>query len=316
MHCYIRVEGEEYKKRELGLDQICDILGQMAEAGVIYLGLTGGEPLLRPDFKDIYLFAKRKNFAVSVVTNATLITEDMIDFFEEYPPIMLEISVYGVTPQTYEGTTCTKGSFEHFQKTLEMLKRTKIRYLPKFVIMKTNYEESIKNKDILKKNSRGCLPLVSRKDKDHVKNALIKRQRLSPQEVIEVFHSLGKDYRTFQRDNRYVDTCCGESLAFAITPYGGLIMCGYRNEPNTDLNRIKFIDAWNSYKIEKTPLMKQEIACGDCEFKACCVWCPGIAYLETGSTEKKVPYLCQVMQALKEDVDRKIQTEKGVCIHG
>ena len=71
------------------------------------------------------------------------------------------------------------------------------------------------------------------------------------------------------------------------------------------------MDAWKSFKITKTPLMKKEIACGDCEFKTLCLWCPGFAYLETGSSERKIDYLCQTIKALKENDEKRKENTKA-----
>ncbi|MEG0767718.1 MAG: radical SAM protein, partial [Clostridia bacterium] len=52
-------------------------MGEMAlEAGTVDLLLTGGEPMLRPDFVEIYTALSEMGFILRVFTNATLVTPE------------------------------------------------------------------------------------------------------------------------------------------------------------------------------------------------------------------------------------------------
>ncbi|MGM0470350.1 MAG: radical SAM protein, partial [Promethearchaeati archaeon] len=73
-HCYInlRANDEIAKRNELSKEDIKEIIDESISLGAISCTLTGGEPLLRGDFIDIYLYLKKKGILVSVFTNATL----------------------------------------------------------------------------------------------------------------------------------------------------------------------------------------------------------------------------------------------------
>src|SRR5436190_1139417 len=66
-------------KDELSTAEILRIMDEVALAGCLELVLTGGEPLARPDFFEIYGHAKTKGFLVTLFTNGTLITETIAD---------------------------------------------------------------------------------------------------------------------------------------------------------------------------------------------------------------------------------------------
>lgn len=307
-HCYIKVEGEKHRQQELSLGEICDLLNQMADAGVIYLNLTGGEPLLRPDFNEIYLFAKKKKFAVAVLTNATLLTQDTVNFFKEYPPFNLKISNYGLSAETYEYITRTRGSFKRFQNAIEMLKKANIRFYIKSIVMRSNYRAILLFKDAISKSGIDCrcvLPFILRRDGNKSKNSVIKKERLRPSEVIGLFSSLKWDFlneRKARLGHRFnTQDCNVGTLMGNITADGKLTICSAICKPNYDLKKISFADAWESIKLKKTLIAQKRIACGDCQHSDYCPWCPGTAYLETGSLEKRVPYLCKVMQALNSN---------------
>ncbi|GAI49460.1 unnamed protein product, partial [marine sediment metagenome] len=70
-------------EKELTCKEIFSIFDQIAEAGCLWLLLTGGDPLLRQDFLEIYTYAKKKGFLISLFTNGTLITPRIADHLAE-----------------------------------------------------------------------------------------------------------------------------------------------------------------------------------------------------------------------------------------
>jgi MoaA/NifB/PqqE/SkfB family radical SAM enzyme len=73
VHCYVNqpASSRVARARELTTDQVKRILDQAADAGCLFLTLTGGEPLLRPDFIEIYLHARKRGILASIFTNGT-----------------------------------------------------------------------------------------------------------------------------------------------------------------------------------------------------------------------------------------------------
>ena len=74
--------------------------------------MTGGEVLLRPDFEELYLHALGRGLLVTVFTNGTLVTERVADLFDRHRPLLVEVSLYGMTRETYERVTGVPGSFD------------------------------------------------------------------------------------------------------------------------------------------------------------------------------------------------------------
>ena len=64
--------------------------------------------LCNSDFFDLYLMFKKKGFLITLFTNGTLLTEEAVAFFKKYPPYKVEVSVYGVTEETYVAVTGKK----------------------------------------------------------------------------------------------------------------------------------------------------------------------------------------------------------------
>lgn len=86
--CYVRLSREEMeqKGRLRTADEWLEVGRQMKDAGVLFLLLTGGEPLLFPDFKHLYLELRKMGFILTINTNGTLINEDWADFLERIRP--------------------------------------------------------------------------------------------------------------------------------------------------------------------------------------------------------------------------------------
>jgi MoaA/NifB/PqqE/SkfB family radical SAM enzyme len=101
-HCYINLPANDKKAkaRELSLAGIKKIIDQAVDLGAMWCLINGGEPLLREDFFDIYLYLRQKGILISVFTNATLVSEKHIWLFKKYPPRDVEVTVYGVTKET------------------------------------------------------------------------------------------------------------------------------------------------------------------------------------------------------------------------
>ena len=83
--CYIRkpLNDRTAGKTELELRQWIDLLDQIADQGCLSLLFTGGEPLARGDFIDIYSHAKKKGFIITLITNGTLLNPKLVDGLAE-----------------------------------------------------------------------------------------------------------------------------------------------------------------------------------------------------------------------------------------
>ena len=78
-HCYVNkpADSRETHARELPLPRLLRLIDEITEAGTLFLLLSGGEPLLRHDFPELYRYAVRRGLLISLFTNATLVTDDI-----------------------------------------------------------------------------------------------------------------------------------------------------------------------------------------------------------------------------------------------
>ncbi|WP_328499665.1 radical SAM protein [Streptomyces sp. NBC_00457] len=106
------------RKRFEGLDMEGKrkLLAVMRDAGVIWLQITGGEPLIDPDFPESYRLAYELGMQLEVLSNGSRLHKDhVLNLLCTYPPAKLTLSVYGATATTYDAVTRRRGAFGRFR---------------------------------------------------------------------------------------------------------------------------------------------------------------------------------------------------------
>ncbi|MBR5800434.1 MAG: radical SAM protein [Lachnospiraceae bacterium] len=132
VHCYLQ---NFHVPDELTTEQVKNILDILCEKGILFLTLTGGEILARRDFLEIYLYAKKKGFLVELFTNGYLFSDEIILALQEYPPLLVSISLYGANDNTYEKITGIKGAFSVVKENCYKLKNAGVRVALKSPIL-------------------------------------------------------------------------------------------------------------------------------------------------------------------------------------
>ncbi len=144
IHCCINRPANDLdaRAREMTTAGVEDILAQAVALGCLQVRLTGGEPLIRTDFADIYLAARRAGLKVLLFTNGCLITPRIADLFARIPPLVpIEITVYGMSRQSYEAVTRRPGSFEQFRRGIDLLLERQVPFVVKSVVLPQNKHE-------------------------------------------------------------------------------------------------------------------------------------------------------------------------------
>jgi radical SAM protein with 4Fe4S-binding SPASM domain len=304
-HCYVSPGNQGFPgKNELTLAEIRGILDQIVDAGCLWLLLTGGDPLVRRDFRDIYLSARRKGLILTLFTNGTLLTPRLADFLAEWRPYVIEITLYGHTQATYERVTGVPGSHARCLRGIELLMERGLPLRLKTVLLSLNQHELWDMKDFA-----GRLGLSFRYDGlvnagfNDLTNPL--SLRLAPQEVVWY------DVEDPQKRKDWIDTftrlsqtrlvpnqiyrCMAGLSTFNIDPFGQLSLCMLERVPSYDLRQGSFIDGWRNFLAGlRAREFGEDYECGQCSLRGVCAQCPGWARVETGNPEGRVDFLCQV----------------------
>jgi len=321
-HCYINLPANDVaaKNRELSFAQIEDIARQAVDLGAFGCLITGGEPLLREDFSDIYLCLKKKGLLVSVFTNATLINEKHITLFKKYPPRDLEVTVYGVTEKTYEEVTREQGSFKAFMRGFNLLLSHGIRMRLKTMALRSNLHELPQISEFCRQITKGFFRfnpvLHMRFDRNPARNREIKSERLLPEESVAIeqadhehFDVLEKNCDKLIRSKAVHYKCnhllrCGTGkTSFCVSYDGYFRLCSSLWHPDClfDLKRGALTEAWEKFVPAVRDMRSDRKAflthCCMCPIINLCLWCPAHAYLETGELDKPIKYFCESAHA-------------------
>jgi radical SAM protein with 4Fe4S-binding SPASM domain len=323
-HCYISLPaGDQVAKRnELSREEILGIARQAAEMGAVWCLVTGGEPLLRDDFADIYLGLKRLGLLVSVFTNACLVTPVHVELFRKYPPRDIEVTVYGAAPTTYEGITRRPGSWKAFTRGLDLLLAAGLKVRLKAMALRSNVGEFDEISRFCRERTKDYYrfdPLLHlRFDGDSVRNEQIKSERLSPGEVVAIEQSDGERLGALRRgcaeedlirpesgrqDCDHLFHCGAGSGSFSVGYDGTFRLCSSLWHPDTtyDLRRGTLRGAWEEWVPRVRELRGRDPEflgkCRRCSLINLCLWCPAHAALETGALDAWVDYFCEVAHA-------------------
>lgn len=320
-HCYInRPAGDaEAARRELTAEQWNGILRQAADLGALSVRFTGGEPLLRPDFADLYLYARRLGMKVMIFTNGRLITPELADLFAKVPPLKkLEISVYGMRPESYDAVACVPGAFAEFRRGIDLLLARGIPFVVKSALLPPNRGE-IDEFEAWAATLPGMdrapgysvfLDLRTRRD-SAARNRRIAGLRFSPEEGVAL---LARDEAAYRRSmaefaagfmgppgDRLFE--CGAGETGCVDAYGSYQMCMLLRHPDTvyDLGRGTLREALAEVFARHRELRATNPdylrRCARCFLKGLCEQCPGKSWAEHGTLDTPVEYLCQVAHA-------------------
>jgi radical SAM protein with 4Fe4S-binding SPASM domain len=305
VHCYVAHGHQGLPGREeLSAGEISGILDQVVDEGCLWLLLTGGEPLLRRDFREIYVSARRKGLLVTLFTNGTLITPEIADLLAEWRPFVVEITLYGRTQATYERITGIPGSHARCMRGIDLLLERGLPLKLKTMLMTLNRDE-------LGEMEAYAEGLGVEFRFDPMLNAGVDGSaapagyRLPPAEVVALDLADAKRMASWQTFcERFVGppsspeslyTCGAGAHTFHIDPYGELSACMIAREPHYDLRQGSFGQGWHDFIAQvRGQKRSQDIQCAHCELISLCGQCPGWAQLEHGDQEQAVDYLCQV----------------------
>ncbi len=327
VHCYCQGVGDA--KKELSFSEWKEILNQIQQAGCLWVGFTGGDPLTRPDFLDIYSYAKHKGFLVSVLTNGYGLNKKILKHFAKSPPNSVEITLNGITQKTYESITRKAGSFFPVRENIKKLKSLNITCYIKTNCLTLNSHEVVR----IKKWVDGFLGKQSGYKYHFSYDPVIFPKlngdpapcayRIPFQELLKIFRQdpdLSLEYKQFlscefpklERPREFIYQCSSWKKLFSVDPYGRLKFCLFSDKFSVDLKKESFKDGfYKNFPFLRKEKFKTDSKCKTCSLLPVCNWCPAKAYLETGNEEHPVEYYCSFAEQTY-NCDRLLKSGKDI----
>ncbi len=278
------------------------------ERGMLMLLLTGGEPLIRKDFDEIYTECRKMGLLVSVNSNGTLIDDEKLRLFAKYPPRRLNITLYGASRKTY-GELC--GNAEAYDKVIYAITQAKELGIP----IKLNLTLTPQNKgDIFKIRSfaqeigvpiqfvsymfppvRTCGETVRLSAEEAAQMQFLYKQTDLGEDFDKYIDGLLKGESDFSIGGECRESC-GEkigcragSTTFWVTWNGEMRPCGMMNEPS--ISAEDFDKAWSRMRSEREKIFLPA-ECKNCALRGGCDVCAAVTLAESGKFDGVAQYAC------------------------
>lgn len=298
------------------------------DMGMLYLLLTGGEPLTHPQFREIYTAVRNMGLVVSINTNGTLIDDDMVAFLAANPPAKVNMSLYGASRETYNELCGVPAAYDRAMYALRELRKAGIA-------VKINYTATRYNRD----DADGIYAAAKEND-SHVQMAsymfpplrrdesrIGENDRMSPREDAQFTLECERRRMTEEEfvnrcrmrvsraegcvDEECLDApterirCRAGSTAFWVNWNGDVTPCGMMTVKAANIRKTDFAAAWQAVRDEtaKIYMPSKCTACGD---RAVCMVCAASCLCETGGFDRAPEYVCQRTRAIIDESEKHI----------
>lgn len=322
--CYIHKKANDCEAigREKDAQWWLNLAKQASKAGMLLLLLTGGEPLLRKDFDEIYLGVRQLGMIVSVNTNALLIDDERVRFFAEHPPQRLNISLYGASEATYRNLCGNGAAYEKVRSAIVKLVEAGISVKLNLTVTEYNRKDVAQIYDFAKQYN---LPIqtvtymfpplraggsASRLSATEAAQAKLECMRCKyGDNMLTSFLSAQSSALPQSKIGECGDSCgeripCRAGLStFWVTWDGCVSPCGMMNKPFFKAD--DFPSAWAQLQEARQDIILPP-KCRGCDLRAYCDVCAAVTLAETGSFSGVPDYVCEKAAAYKALCDQYI----------
>lgn len=312
--CYVRLSRQEMEQqgRMRSGEEWLSLGRQLVDAGTLFLLLTGGEPLMHPDFKEIYLGLKKMGLFLTVNTNGTLIDEAWADFFAKNKPRRINITLYGADEEAYSTLCHYRGGFEKVMRAVRLLRQRDVDVKLAGSIAQKNVDDFNRMTAIAKELDVPLHidPYMMPASRERCK-PFDQQSRLLPEEAAAACISYVKGYLSPEGFAQYRDSrlekidayeeeeeapcapgCAAGRSSFTINWQGQMRPCVVSSEPAADVFEMGFAAAWEKVGQEFRQIRFCS-KCSNCRLRPVCRTCALACLLETGDYLGTPNYLCR-----------------------
>lgn len=292
--CYVHLKPEQIPAfgRELLAEEWIRIAREAKKAGTTWLCITGGEPLLHPEFEMIYRELSRMGFFITLQTNGALIQGKIVELLKEYPPRGVKITLYGASDEVYERVCGVKDGFAKTDQGIRTLRKLKIPLQLVSTIIRQN-QDDIKNMAVYAiQNQLPWTPTIGVKSSNRNIGSEAAAVRIPVDEKVEM-NMIRQRLEEHPEDiRRKPCTYCRDyRLGYWVTWNGDMRFCGFMSEPEIPLRDMAFEQAWEELVQYEEELDWPE-ECKTCKVQNVCFKCAGSLSAECGSVHRVTNEFC------------------------
>lgn len=302
VHC-VNDSGNPYPD-ELTTEEIFSLIDTLSSLGVHNLTLSGGEPLLHPDFFKIVEYARKAPMTVNIFTNGTLITEKHIEKCKELGVSRFAVSIDSMDENIHDTLRGQKGALRKTLHAVKLLKEAGFSIRPSLSLTQLNKDSII---DIFKYfkeqhfTDYQIFPVA-------FSGRGIEGVAITPEEyyhaLVEQFQYLKEEFREgIQELHQKTGKGCGISTdRIGIKADGTILACpgctremDVGNIRNTDL--AEFWDQNRKLETIRTMRVEEDRKCFGCRYVSFCDGCIATAFILEREFQCYSPYSCAFYRA-------------------
>lgn len=291
VHCYL--DHNDYG--EMTAAEIRGVLDQMADAGVFFLTLSGGEVFMRRDLFEIIEHARARMFCVKVKTNAFMVREAEARRLKDLAVNEVQVSIYSHREEVHDAITLLPGSLKRTVAGIRRLRSQGVKVIVANVLMQQNLNDYAGVRALAEELGAKCTidPTITPMMDG---NRDVLRMGLKVTDLHDVFRDrelTGNDEDlcappaavTDEVRDQILDQvpCSAGHSACYISPYGDVYPCVQFPLPSGNVRRQRFLDIWRGSEqlneVRSIRLRDLEV-CPTCSHAGSCSRCPGLAYTE------------------------------------
>ena len=288
IHCYIP---HECKNADIEYDLMIKALNQCREMGVMNIVFSGGEPMLHPNFCDFLRYAKDLDFNVTILSNLTLLNDEILSALKYRHSSCVNVSLYSMDGRVHDAITTVEGSFFRTKNNILRLIDNNIAVQINCPVMKQNqavfqdvilwgHEHKcavILDYIIMARSDRSVDNLECRLTKEEIRPVL---ERILQNDVVVQANIKSSAYRS-ELSSEIIDPderVCGVALStICMVANGNVYPCaGWQKYVCGNLNESSLQEIWT-----KSPAviflrqlrLKDFKKCMGCEDKKYCLMC-------------------------------------------
>ncbi|MCF0230389.1 MAG: radical SAM protein, partial [Parasporobacterium sp.] len=284
--CYVHLTADKVQQAGglMSADEWIRLGREAVDAGTLWLCITGGEPLMHPEFKRIYRELSQMGFFITIQTNASLITDDIIELFSEFPPFLVKITVYGSNDEIYEKVCGVKDGFTRVDRGIRALKEADIQLELVTTVIKDNLNDLpniyryISQFGVKWYYCTSAYPSARGAETDAASAAIDEYDATDFREEIRQLIA----NPPHRRDKKPCEMCKGYRTGFWVLWDGKMRFCSLMNEPGIDARNQSLENAWKQL-LDFEENLKWPEECASCEARDICVDCMGMVNSYSGS---------------------------------
>lgn len=289
--------------RELTGDEWLELGRQAAEMGVLSLCITGGDPVCHPEFEKIWVGLSQMGFQMTLQTNASQLTEEILDMLDEYPPETVKITLYGSNDEIYKEVCRIEQGFSKTDAGIQALKERghKIQLVTTFI--RQNRDDAQCIAEYAKENqlpwyySASCYPSLRGAESEADSCAIEMWDEQGAEETSELWNKKLPP----MKDDIPAKMCSSYRTAFSICWDGNMRFCLFLNEPNIQTVGRNLEDCWKEL-LDYWESLRWPDECYVCEYKKQCKRCLAHLACFSGGLNKLDKNYCE---KIKKMIDRK-----------